>query len=266
MTNVYGVNTAQSGKTSDYRQDDEEWWQHAKRDGLLVEDVGYDKSAGGYSIGICMRVDDPHGETLGVAKVVLNVESILDSLRSEAAKFESREDESSQYTLALFTSDKRLIYDGAGFGELEDRSDILHVHQNSGEERVRVYRRHDPKLGGLLGACAVSRGYDAYSGLGWILVVESAAAEILAPVTALRRDILLISAMVTIGGLALGIGVSVSLSRRVAKLRDAAIEIGKGNLQAGAEDHSNDELGKLSQCLKDMASGLSRRSESLRES
>ncbi len=36
LTNVYGANVAQSGKTSDYRQDDEDWWQKAKVNGISI--------------------------------------------------------------------------------------------------------------------------------------------------------------------------------------------------------------------------------------
>ena len=45
VTNKYGVNIAQSQRTSDYYQADEEWWQEAKKNGLFVDDVGYDESA-----------------------------------------------------------------------------------------------------------------------------------------------------------------------------------------------------------------------------
>ncbi|MBI5039415.1 MAG: hypothetical protein HZC13_06640 [Nitrospirae bacterium] len=45
VTNKFGANVAQTGKTSDYRQDDEEWWQSAKKDNFYMKDVAYDESA-----------------------------------------------------------------------------------------------------------------------------------------------------------------------------------------------------------------------------
>ena len=39
ITNKHGANIAQTGKTSDYRQDDEEWWQSAKNDGFYVKRI-----------------------------------------------------------------------------------------------------------------------------------------------------------------------------------------------------------------------------------
>ena len=41
ITNKYGANVAQTGKTSDYRQDDEEWWQVAKERGWYIGDIEY---------------------------------------------------------------------------------------------------------------------------------------------------------------------------------------------------------------------------------
>ena len=62
ITNRYGANIAQTGRTSDYRQDDEEWWQRAKQNGLYVDDVNFDESAGMYSLDLCVRIEDNNGE------------------------------------------------------------------------------------------------------------------------------------------------------------------------------------------------------------
>ena len=62
VTNRYGANVIQTGRTTDYRQDDEEWWQRARTDRVYVADVQYDDSAGVYSVDICVRVDDENGD------------------------------------------------------------------------------------------------------------------------------------------------------------------------------------------------------------
>ena len=49
VTNQYGANIAQSHKTSDYRQDDEMWWQKAKLNGIFLSEGGFDESAGVYA-------------------------------------------------------------------------------------------------------------------------------------------------------------------------------------------------------------------------
>ena len=76
VTNTYGVNIAQTGKTSDYIQNDELWWIRAKQDGLYISEIHYDESADVYSADIALRINDNLGEFLGVIKAVTNVEQI----------------------------------------------------------------------------------------------------------------------------------------------------------------------------------------------
>ncbi len=78
VTNQYGANIAQSHKTSDFRQDDESWWQKAKQNGIFLSESGYDESAGVYSSDIALRILDDDGNFIGVIKAVVNVESITD--------------------------------------------------------------------------------------------------------------------------------------------------------------------------------------------
>jgi len=79
ITNQYGANVAQSHKTSDYKQNDELWWQKAEQNGLFLSEGGYDESAGVYSIDIALRILDNDRNFIGVLKAVVNVESIIDS-------------------------------------------------------------------------------------------------------------------------------------------------------------------------------------------
>ena len=78
VTNQYGANVAQSGKTTDYRQDDENWWQKAKQNGIFLSEIGYDESTGVYASDIAIRILDKDGNFIGVLKAVVNVESIMD--------------------------------------------------------------------------------------------------------------------------------------------------------------------------------------------
>lgn len=78
VTNAYGANVAQSGKTSDFRQDDEMWWQKAKQNGVFLSEGGFDESAGVYASDIAIKILDENGNFIGVLKAVIDTESILD--------------------------------------------------------------------------------------------------------------------------------------------------------------------------------------------
>jgi len=78
LTNGFGVNVAQTGKSTDYRQDDETWWQEAKHHGLYLGLVEYDESADVYSTDIALSVYDKT-EVIGVLKIVVDITTILQS-------------------------------------------------------------------------------------------------------------------------------------------------------------------------------------------
>lgn len=70
LTNSLGANVAQTGKTTDYDQSDEDWWQQAKINGIYL-DVGYDESVDAMSADTSMRIIDDQGRFLGVVKIVV---------------------------------------------------------------------------------------------------------------------------------------------------------------------------------------------------
>ena len=77
LTNSYGVNIAQTGKTTDYLQSDEQWWELAKQNGMFISEGHYDQSADVYSADIAFRVDGDRAEFLGVIKAVTNVDLVF---------------------------------------------------------------------------------------------------------------------------------------------------------------------------------------------
>lgn len=74
VTNAFGVNVAQTGQTSDYKQNDEIWWIRAKEQGLYISETHFDESAGVTSVDIAIRISGNQGEFLGVVKAITNVE------------------------------------------------------------------------------------------------------------------------------------------------------------------------------------------------
>lgn len=81
ITNEYGGNIAQSHKTSDFRQDDEIWWQKAKQHGLFLSEGGHDESADVYASDIAIKILDENGNFIGILKAVVNIESITELSR-----------------------------------------------------------------------------------------------------------------------------------------------------------------------------------------
>ena len=83
LTDLRGYVVAATDKTSDFDQgpgDDppfgEKWWAAAKEKGEHIGEIGFDESAGVYSVDVNMSVKADDDETVGIMKVVYSVENI----------------------------------------------------------------------------------------------------------------------------------------------------------------------------------------------
>ena len=77
FTDRNGFNVAVTNPTSDFVQSDEGWWQGAWSHGLSVSEIGYDESAGVWSVDISVRINvSDSGEPVGVMKTVLAIDSV----------------------------------------------------------------------------------------------------------------------------------------------------------------------------------------------
>ncbi|MGD8787277.1 MAG: HAMP domain-containing protein, partial [Phycisphaerales bacterium] len=251
VTNKYGANVAQTGKTSDYYQADEQWWQAAKKDGLYISNVGYDESAGIYSIDIGIRIDDENGDFLGVMKTVLNIEEVI-SIIDKTAEFSKYE----TVDFILFNESGNVVYDRDGvFEPFEDISDKRFFRQITGatgflirqaDENDKHARRRE------LLVYARSNGYKNYRGLGWILSIEYQTKELFAPVTKLRNFILSISLILTTICVMMGFLISNSISEPLSVLRNAAVKVGEGHLGIEVDIKPGNEIGQLAESFNSM--------------
>ena len=272
VTNKFGANAAQTGKTTDYYQADERWWQNAKKDGLYVEDVEYDESADVYSLALCMRIDGVSGDFLGVMKVILNIRDIIDILkRFEPGGYEQKEygrharKEHETTEFKLLTKDGKIIYSTEGAEFFEDTPPKLFsvLHKTKGCTGYFIAEGDKPGEGEELFAHAHSKGYKDFGGLGWILIVEHKTDEIFAPVVKLRKRILAASMTITILAIGLGLVISKTISRPIDKLASAAAEIGRGKLDTRLEVRSKDEIGQLADSFNKMAEDLQKTTTSI---
>lgn len=268
ITNKYGAVVAMTERTSDYRQDDEEWWQNAKEDGLWVGDVDYDDSAGIYSLDIAVRIGDEQGNFIGVIKAVLNIEDVI-LILEEAPEELAGKYQNSKFR--LLTEDGRLIYSTDDYVILEDASYLLPVPEyldtgNEGEseehssplssQKKTLKNGEEVKNNEILSVHIHSEGYRDYLGQGWILIVEHNKEEIFEPIAKLRDSILIVSLIITVMVLFSGLSFSSALSQSIKRLRDASVQVGKGNLDTPFDVDSRDEIGELASSFRKMTRDL----------
>jgi len=263
VTNKYGANVAQSRKTSDYYQADEQWWQQAARDGLYIGNIEYDKSAGIYALDVAVKICDVAGNFTGVVKAVLNIQEIINIIKEVELQVPYKTTK-----FRLLTKDLMVIYSTEGpeirqgLSALE--GPILHIVSGklNGEGS---FAKQDaiPGTPGKLFAYARSRGYKDFKGLEWILVVEHELGEIFAAVAKLKNTMLIISILLIVLSVLIGLFLSRAISEPIAKLKGIAIEIGKGKLDTKVEIESSDEIGQLAAAFRKMTGDLKKTTTSI---
>lgn len=250
LTNRYGANVAQSGWTSDYRQNDESWWHAAKEQGTYIGDIAFDESAKVFSTEIAVRVEE-NGKFLGVMKIVLNIDDVIDIIR----RMEAAEEVYMRKHFNLLTRDGRVIYSTDGFGPLSDRAHIL-AQPPPAHDAPRVMERVNREGKRLLSVQIRSSGYRDFPGLGWILVVERLTEDTLAPVREMRNRLWLFGAITFALALIMGGMISATFDKRLMTLRKGMKIVASGDLGYRLGTRHRDEVGELSREFDRMTSRL----------
>jgi PAS domain-containing protein len=261
ITNRYGANVAQSGMTTDYRQDDEEWWQAAKENSLFIGDISFDESADIYSISIGVRIDDEAGNFIGVLKGVVSFEGMLDIVRTSTHSGLHEEHQKMDFKIITNTG-KLLFSKNREYPLMSDVSFLLskgHISPGPGHER-KFSEIKKPEGGEQGDSIIVAYAYPTESKylntLNWIFVVEQSADELFAPVDLLKKRVLIFSLAVTIIGILMGFTISLTFSRSIDKLGEVTSRIGMGELDAKVGIKSKDEFGRLARSIEGMAEDL----------
>ena len=250
LTNEYGANIGQSGKTTDYRQDDEDWWQKAKVNGISIGKAEYDESAEADIIPIGIRITDEDGNFVGVLKAPLSIISII-----QEAEISPRYDETTQVNIV--TGDGNLIYSTEAFRFNEDVSDHSFFDKlqsgqqqgffvDDGESKKELFAYIRPSNLQVLGE------------QDWIIVISHEIGEvgILSGMLTLQNN--LIIAFVIILAIAIGLGIIFSrdISVPITKLAYLAKEIGKENFDVEVNIRGKGEIIQLIKNMQNMGTKL----------
>ena len=247
LTNKYGANAAETGKTTDYRQDDEDWWQKTKENGVYVENVKYDDSADVYSTAIGIRIDDENGNFIGVVKVVLNIAQTINIIKeAEAEKKYSSEE------FTLVDGQGKIIFSTREYNIFEPYGMFQDIKEHSG-----YFKFKDAQTGAeKLLVHAHSKGYKNFKSLGWILAVDLEKDDILKPINSLAIVILSFAFISILFALIIGFYIYSTISKPLKKFEDVIGQISEGNLDSRVEIKTKDEFSALAETFNKMAGEL----------
>jgi HAMP domain-containing protein len=259
ITNKYGVNIAETGKTTDYYQADEDWWQLASKNGTYISDIEYDESSNVYSLEIVVRIDGKNGDMAGVLKAVYNIQeitSVIDSLVVEDGGLRDGHEEHNTMHIDLIDKDGKSIYATKTYTFQEDVSKMF-FNNFSSKQNVHIdyfigLDTREENLQEELIAHGHSKGYKDYPGLGWVLAVEHSVDEVFEPVYKLRNTLVLVFVLAILISLLLAIGLSTSITSSIKKLSETAQAISNGAFNERVDIKSQDEIGRLAKSFNSM--------------
>ena len=259
ITNKYGANIAQTGKTTDYRQDDETWWQEAKLHGIHLTDVGYDDSAGVFSTDISIKIMTDDGEFLGILKAVLSIEQTINEIITTQLGHDENK------ILTLLNKDCLMIYSTKSFTILGNASDTCAKAMNQEHSQKHI-------SAGIIPGSTVfpdsiithshSTGYGKYSGNGWMLTQELLLPLEIGEIRNLRNMLLLIILIVAVTAMLIGLLISTTISLPLNDIQNAIIDMEKGHMRK-LDIKTGDELEELSKTFNNMNTEITKLTSNL---
>jgi PAS domain S-box-containing protein len=260
VTNAYGANVAQTGRTSDYMQADEEWWQKAKEKGIHIGDIEFDESAEIYSISIAVRIINEYDYFSGVIKAVLNFQDIINVITIDPVGLHKIH---KTMDLTLVNNKGNVIYSTADFNVMENVTHLLgkdgqsHLNDHHFGSIITEYQKITGNSNVEIIITHVhSKKISVNKGLHWTLLVSQEKDELFEPVNDLKYRILLTTLIVALCGILIGLVISKYISRNFKKLQDASIKIADGELGSQIEVESDDEIGQLVKNFNKMSKTL----------
>jgi len=253
LTDKEGGLIASSGKTSDFYQADEKWWQEAFDDGrgkYFIDSIQFDKSVGIFSINFALPIRNKNGEIIGICKSVTDLKRFLEALSG-------------------------LKIGKTGHAVLVDQNNNVIFHREVEPMSTKFAEDKDfQKMRLNKNGWFISKGlgvhkkdqFVAYSnvdnptllasGMSWKVCIIQESDEIFAPLRKLFFEMLLVIALLILVAIPMGFIFASLFIRPVKRLIKGTEIIGKGDLDYKVDIRTNDEIEELADSFNKMAENL----------
>lgn len=241
LTDRHGFVVAGSGRTSDFVQRDETWWQEAFAGRDHVSVVENDESAGTVALSLSRPVLGPQGEAVGVVKAVTDLRRIQAAVRGLTRGWGY---------VQVMDDRGRLVMDPHDEDLLRPYEDVDALRA-AGDDLIRAR--------GERGGTVVGRVRPAFEGR-WLLAYWVPEGEAYALLTAARRAIsggVILALLIGVVGVAgAGFWVSREVGRPVSRVAQAADRVGEGDLRVQIEQVGSGEVARLCGAVQGMVDRL----------
>ena len=253
VTDKYGALVAATGRTSDYYQADEDWWQATYNNGKGAVYFGqpeFDESS--QTFGIIMAVPlVEHGtnKVNGVVRTTLKLDPVV-------AIMETGELGGTGHADVYLPGNQALTLENPDELSPTDPEASARLTQLLTEDYESFTYEENPSLVSVASITSTDPEVQAaIKNLGWVVVIHQDQEAILAPVRKQTVSTLLIALVILGLGAAAAIVLSNTLTGPIVRLTAVAEQIAAGNtVQAKVE--TKDEIGKLANTFNSMTAQL----------
>lgn len=260
VTDVRGALVGATGRTSDYYQADEQWWQEAFNGGkgaVYLSPLHYDESAGVVSLDVCVPLmNEKRDRVIGVLKIEMDATQLLKSV-SEIRVGETG-------NAMLVSSGGAVMVDGGRIMPAEQVPEEMTARLDPSRTTWYVGRGVDTTGNrgedGIIAIAPLKLPNDispgSMGGEQWFFIVRQNAREAYSPVRDLAATLSLIGGGILAAIIFVGVWFASRISRPVKVLCRGAELLGAGRLDHRLNIRTGDEIEQLAEEFNRMAEKL----------
>lgn len=256
ITNNYGANVALGSGTSDYLQDDEEWWKISKSDGEYIGEINYEPSYGHYSIPFGFRITDESGNFLGVMRVSLSVDDLLHEFINDAEVVGS-----AFKNVVLLDKEGRVIYSN-GIKIFPTSNSVDYFEKIVGDNGFFELKDNNNTV---IVSYSRSIGYENFHGFGWIVIISQDQSSVVNEFRDINTSILTASIIGIMASIVVGLIISFLVSSPLQQLSQMAKRISEGNFDVKVTRSKINEIGVIDDSFNNMVVSLKKSIETEKE-
>jgi signal transduction histidine kinase len=251
ITNAYGANIAIGSGTSDYRHDDETWWQESKSKGVYIGDVIYDKEHKNYTTTIGLRINDDEGNFIGILSVSLTLNDVIHEFINDAEILSTIQNR----TILLINEKGQIIYSD-GIQDFKNSKPVDYFDKINSLKDVGTINISNDTDDPRLISFAKSTGYKQFEGFGWITIVDQTSSSFTSEFVDLKNSFLVISGLGMISSVIIGLTLSYIISRPLRFLSQMAKQFSVGKFDLKFRGSKISEINMIGKSFNSMGLSL----------
>ena len=261
LTDKFGGLVASSGKTSDFYQADEKWWQEAFAGGqgkVSIQDIEFDESSKVLSLPIASPIRNHLGKVIGVCKAVLDVNRLFEPL--EAVRIGK-----TGHSSLLDGKGYVLFHEGIKplreklFGE----KDFKKLKDTKKDGWIVTQSFLEPGVQQLISYALVEYPMLLQKGMYWRVCIAQEAKEVFLPLKRLMGQLLALILVLLAVLLVLAYIFSGIFVKPIKRLQEGVERIGDGDLDYQVKIKTGDEIEEFADSFNNMVGNLKKTTTSI---